>query len=122
MYPEGFHPIQRDLLPDYSRIVKPLPRSEAVPKYYYTSFDVSMLIASDAISVDPTKPQTSPSEGTPPPELAAFKVDISAMGALLEKEFFEVRMDEISLWVWFLRYFHSGSQISTSFGPLSIRW
>lgn len=90
MYPEGFHPIQRDVLPDYSRIVKPIPRSEAVPKYYYTGFDVSVLISSDAIKVDPAKPQATP-EVTPPPELAAFKVDISAMGTLLEKEFFEVR-------------------------------
>lgn len=87
MYPDGFHPIQRDLLPDYSRIVKPLPRSEAVPKYYYTGFDVSILISSDTAEVDPS----SSSEITPPPELAAFRVDISAMGTLLEKEFFEVR-------------------------------
>jgi len=87
MYPEGFHPIQRDLLPDYSRIVKPLPRSEATPKYYYTSFDVSVLISSDVVGVDPIESQT-----TPPPELAAFRVDISAMGTLLEKEFFEVRV------------------------------
>jgi len=90
MYPEGFHPIQRDILPDYSRIVKPLPRSEAIPKYYYTSFDVSVLISFDVVGADPIEPQTSPSGVTPPPELAAFKVDISAIGALLEKEFFEV--------------------------------
>jgi len=91
MYPDGFHPIQRDLLPDYSRVVKPLPRSEAIPKYYYTSFDVSVLISSDVVGVDPIEPQATPSGASPPPELAAFKVDISAMGALLEKEFFEVR-------------------------------
>lgn len=86
MYPDGFHPIQRDLLPDYSRIVKPLPRSEAIPKYYYTSFDVSVLISSDVVGANPIEPQA-----TPPPEFAAFRVDISAMGTLLEKEFFEVR-------------------------------
>lgn len=91
MYPNGFHPIQRDILPDYSRIVKPLPRSEAIPKYYYTGFDVSVFISSDTIRADPTKPQDASSEATVPSELAAFKVDISAMGSLLEKEIFEVR-------------------------------
>ena len=91
MYPDGFHPIQRDILPDYSRVVKPLPRSEAIPKYYYTGFDVSIFISSDAVKADPTNPQAASSEATPPPELAAFKVDIAAMGALLEKEIFEVR-------------------------------
>ena len=91
MYPEGFHPIQRDILPDYSRIVKPLPRSEAIPRYYYTSFDVSVLISSDVVGVGPSELRTTPPGVTPPPELTAFKVDISAMGTLLEKEFFEVR-------------------------------
>jgi hypothetical protein len=91
MYPDGFHPIQRDILPDYSRIVKPLPRSEAVPKYYYTGFDVSVFISSDATKADPTKPQDASSEATASPELAAFKVDIAAMGTLLEKEISEVR-------------------------------
>lgn len=117
MYPEGFHPIQRDLLPDYSRIVKPLPRSEAVPKYYYTSFDVSILISSDTVEVDPTE-----SRAAPLPELAAFKVDISAMGTLIEKEFFEVRDDKFSHWVGFLQRHCRGSQILNFFGRLSIRW
>ena len=87
MYPEGFHPIQRGLLPDYSRMIKPLPRSEAVPKYYYTSFDISVLISTGTAD----EQQTIISEVAPPPELAAFRVDISAMGTLFEKEFFEVR-------------------------------
>ena len=91
MYPDGFHPIQRDILPDYSRIVKPLPRSEAIPKYYYTGFDVSVFISPDAIKVDQTKPQDAASEAAASPELVTFKVDISAMGMLLEKEIFEVR-------------------------------
>jgi len=90
MYPDGFHPIQRDILPDYSRIVRPLPRSEAIPKYYYTGFDVSVFISSDTNKADPTKSHDASSEATAPPELAAFKIDISAMGSLLEKEIFEV--------------------------------
>ena len=85
MYPDGFHPIQRDVLPHYSRIVRPLSRTEAMPKYYYTNFDVSVFISSDSTAGD----QNGSSEAEPPLGLAAFKVDIGAVGTLLEKEVFE---------------------------------
>jgi hypothetical protein len=110
MYPEGFHPIQRDFLPDFSRIVKPLPRSEFTPKYYYTGFDVSVFISSDRVDSETARP-----------EVAAFKVDISDLGTLLRKELFEVRRGYCSKRYRTPTKRHSDSPTSKSFGHLFIR-
>lgn len=115
MYPAGFHPVLQHILPDCSGVIKPLPRSEAIPKYYYTDFDASIFISSDRIKSDLTTLQTVPS-GAASPKLAAFKIDISDMGALLQKEIFEARSDYYSKLYQALTKCRSGSRTSKSSG------
>ena len=111
MYPEGFHPVLQHILPDCSGVIKPLPRSEATPKYYFTDFDASVFISFDSIKSDSTTLHTVHS-GAASPKLAAFKVDISDTGALLQKEIFEARSDYYSkLYLAHTKY-RSGSRTS----------
>ena len=117
MYPEGFHPIQQHILPDYSREIKPLPRSEAIPKYYYTGFDVSVFVSFDNIDSDPAELQTAR------PGRAAFEVDISDLGTLFQKEFFEVRGGYCpKLHRTLIKRRYSGLRTSKSSGHSFIRW
>ena len=96
LYPHSHHPTKLDFSPDYTKVVRPLPRKKNTVKYYYVDFGISSYIPSDA---DPAQKLVTGRFGrnrnvtelsdTVPYD--PFKVDISSMGELFEEIFLEVR-------------------------------
>ena len=95
MFPEGFHPAQVMLKPDYSGWATWIPRSVVGVRYYFTDFGISVHIPED----QPGKTVTGDSgRDQEPPELFdtipydPFKLDIFIIGNMFKKEFCEVNI------------------------------
>ena len=91
MYPEGFHPVEMDMVADFSHSAKHISRTDvgAKAKYYYAHFDISVYIQEH---VDQKLVTGFLGRDQDPPELHEstsydpFKLDIFIIGNMFEKE------------------------------------
>lgn len=93
LYPKGFHPVANNFLPDASDYAPHISRSQALVKYYYIDFGISVQIPPES----PSKLVTGRlGRDRDPPELASnnpydpFKLDVFIIGNLFRTEFLEV--------------------------------
>ncbi|EPQ58922.1 hypothetical protein GLOTRDRAFT_109463 [Gloeophyllum trabeum ATCC 11539] len=90
LYPEGWHPVRRDLSPDAIHQVKPLQRVDAPVRYYFVDFGLSTRLDSERKLVvggkgrDQDVPELSWTTPYDP-----FKVDIFTLGHLYQAAFYE---------------------------------
>ncbi|KAI0356687.1 hypothetical protein OH77DRAFT_1589107 [Trametes cingulata] len=92
LYPEGFHPVFTESLPDASSSAPVLPRSSARVTYYFVDFGISTRFASkDAVELvlgddglEDTVPELSKEVPYHP-----FMADIYILGALFRRTFLE---------------------------------
>lgn len=90
LYPNGFHPVMLDRLPDNSDDAPVLSRAQRPVKYYYVDFGISVCIPSDSqnklvvgtLGRDQDVPELSTTVPYDP-----FKVDVFIIGNLLLKTF-----------------------------------
>lgn len=99
LYPEGFHPIYMDALPDASGEAPMLPRKYVPVKYFFVDFGISVHIPADAadklVVGDDGRDQEVPELSITIP-YDPFKVDVFIIGNLLRYEFEQVWMSSTS--------------------------
>ena len=97
IFPDGFHFVQQDRTPDFSRRARYLSRTEKPPKYYLIDFghakqyDLSAgsPVDTPAFGGDKSVPEYQPERRGQPSN--PFKVDVYCTGNLLRQYFTEVR-------------------------------
>lgn len=93
LYPQGFHPVYMDSLPDGFTPAKPLSKHGHLVQYYYIDFGISVRIAPQKQSKLVTGQDGQDRE---PPELHRdepydpFKLDIFLVGNVLRYSFYQV--------------------------------
>ncbi|KIP02951.1 hypothetical protein PHLGIDRAFT_37667 [Phlebiopsis gigantea 11061_1 CR5-6] len=111
LFPEGFHPVNLNDLPDSSDEAPVLPRANRSVNFYYVDFGISVHIPNDSANQlvvgDDGRDQDVPELSTDVP-YDPFKVDIFILGNLLREEF-EVKFTNLS----FLRSL-AGSMTATN--------
>ncbi|VDB85840.1 unnamed protein product [Peniophora sp. CBMAI 1063] len=90
LYPNGHHPTKLDFSPDYSKVVRPLPRSKHKVHYYYVDFGISSHIPPGSASALVTgifgRNQKVPELSDTVP-YDPYKVDVFSMGQVFEQAF-----------------------------------
>ena len=111
LYPEGYHPVRNECLPDGAVDARPLSRSSCSVRYYYIDFGLSTLFheGEDPMVLGRTGRDKEIPELSNDVPYDAYRADVFALGNLYFKEFLSVRLHLIPPLRFFL---HSPSEVS----------
>ncbi|TBU39410.1 kinase-like domain-containing protein [Dichomitus squalens] len=89
LYPQGYHPVRTEFLPDGANDARPLSRSNCSVQYYYVDFGLSTLFeeGEDPLVLGRTGRDKEIPELSNEVPYDAYRADVFALGNLYYKEF-----------------------------------